>query len=336
MAEQPTDNTDNTDANSPGSAPDSTPNPRPLNHEGKPPRFGKHVNRPGLPPLGGHAKGNLYDRYRWTPGEKQLAWQQLGIDPDLIGANRESVETIPHPSVESVPNSFGKMGIYDTGFTKLDNLMLGFDPGEYSVLGAGTNQGKTQLALYIATHLAMRDIPVLYISRELDDYEVKARAEYIRQFQGGTPDLSSLRYVDTRRMTPDKLMYAIIDFKAAHCPLDLGFVIVDHLHAFCRGANLTERLGELSERLRDTATQTRLPILALSQLNRQPYNELDGPDNYHLKESGYIEEDAYTVMLAWRNTDGFHIKLTKSRRRDLANIAYHHITLRAKDGKLSE
>lgn len=272
------------------------------------------------------ASKTFSERYRWTEEEKLAVLDEL--QHDITITPKIPTGFISVDGVAETDERFGKMGHYSSGFTSLDNLCLGFDQGEYVVLGAGTNQGKTQLATYIAKAQAAAGVPTLYVSRELSNVEMRGRFTHI-----GAGNLKNLWVPDSNRLNPNELLELIKRFREAH---DRAFVIVDHLHAFYRGDNLTEVLGAFSAGLRELAQDLHITILALSQFNRQPYKDDEGPMNYHLKESGYIADDAYTILLGWRTREGLHVKLTKTRRLDLGDVANPIVTLTAGHGLLKE
>lgn len=277
-------------------------------------RFGKNSPKPQT----------MAERHRWTTEEKARVRDELEHDVDFT-TPPPPPSSVQASSVTSAPTYFNKPGQYSLGFRSLDNLTYGFNRGDFMILGAGTNQGKTQLALYIALAQLKAKVPTLYVSRELSNRELKQRFEFL------SPDLDNLHFADNNRLDAAGLLALIQTFNHDHPG---GFVIVDHIHAFFRGEKLTEALGELSAALREAAQDLHLPILALSQLNRQPYKDEEGPYNYHLKESGYLEDDAYSILMCWRIEREFKIKLTKSRHRDLSDMETPIISLTAGGGKL--
>lgn len=271
-------------------------------------------------------------RYRWTDQEKKEVLEELRSDPTISPTIPPStVNYEAHRVTVTTPSTFGVMGAFSTGWASLDRLTLGFNPGDYSILGAGTNQGKTQVALYIAIHQARQGIPTLYISRELSADELTRRVEHITG-----EALPALHMPDTHRLAAEELGPLVQAWRDANAADSWAFVVVDHIHAFCRGGNLTERIGELSESLRELAQDLQIPILALSQLNRHPYKPDEGPGNSHLKESGYLEDDAYTILMGWRTSQGLHLRLTKSRNVDLGDIEQPVVTLQAHGGRLAD
>lgn len=269
------------------------------------------------------------DRYRWTPDEKRDILDDL-LDDTLPTAPSEIAPAVSLGTIDrTTAHTFGTMGQYRFGFPRLDLHTMGFNAGDYIVIGAGTGMGKTQIATYIALNNAAQGIPVLFISRELRASEIADRIDTI-----SSKNIPESLYVHPiERLSPPEMVEVIRNFAAEQ---QGKIVIVDHLHAFCRGKDLTERLGELSEALRELAQDLNITIIALSQLNRQPYKMADGPENYHLKESSYIEEDAYSVMMCWRDGPAFHVKLTKSRHVDIGTLGGRTVTLRSARGFLTD
>jgi replicative DNA helicase len=95
-----------------------------------------------------------------------------------------------------------------------------------------------------------------------------------------------------------------------HISRGAQLVIVDYLQLVnARNAKTErERVNAVSGGLRDLAKQTRVPVIALSQLSRPgERNVNERPTLYHLKESGNLEQDAYSVLLLYRpqNDQGF-------------------------------
>ena len=110
----------------------------------------------------------------------------------------------------------------------------------------------------------------------------------------------------------------------------LDLVIVDYLQLMqasstARDANRVQEVSEISRGLKALARELRVPVIAISQLSRQPeMRESKEPRLSDLRESGAIEQDADLVVFLWRekergedqDADGEVIKLRLAKHRN--------------------
>src|SRR5665811_1283515 len=111
----------------------------------------------------------------------------------------------------------------------------------------------------------------------------------------------------------------------------LDLLIVDYLQLMqasstSRDTNRVQEVSEISRGLKALARELKIPVLALSQLSRQPeMRESKEPRLSDLRESGSIEQDADLVMFLWREkergsddqqTEGEVVKLKLSKLRN--------------------
>src|SRR5205085_12582617 len=89
----------------------------------------------------------------------------------------------------------------------------------------------------------------------------------------------------------------------------LDLVIVDYLQLMqasttSRDANRVQEVSEISRGLKALARELSVPVIALSQLSRQPeMRESKEPRLSDLRESGAIEQDADLVCFLWREKE---------------------------------
>ncbi|KAB2977491.1 replicative DNA helicase [Streptomyces sp. SS1-1] len=211
-----------------------------------------------------------------------------------------------------------------TGFTDLDSLTKGWQPGQLIVLAARPAMGKSTAALDFARAAAIEHgLSVAFFSLEMSEDEIGMRllsAEArvgLHHLRGGTvtdddwrrigrrlPDIgSAVFHVD------DSPGLSVADIRtrahriASRGGLDL--VIVDYLQlltpASRRGVSRQEEVAAMSRGLKLLAKSLRVPVIALSQLNRGSEQREDKkPVVSDLRESGAIENDADMVILLHR------------------------------------
>jgi replicative DNA helicase len=228
-----------------------------------------------------------------------------------------------------------------TGFKDLDKLTAGLQPSELIIVAGRPSMGKTAFALNIAANAALNaGIGVAVFSLEMAREQLvlrmlcsearvdnsKVRAGYLGErdfpklanaagklhealiYVDDTPAISVLELrAKTRRLIRDR------DKK-------VGLVIVDYLQLM-RGmgnaSNREQEISEISRSLKALAKELRVPVIALSQLNRRVEDRGDRrPMMADLRESGAIEQDADVIAFIYRD----EVYNTKSSDKGIAEI----------------
>ncbi len=224
--------------------------------------------------------------------------------------------------LDELQKSSGKLRGVPTGFKDLDNKLAGMQNSNLLILASRPGQGKTSMALNIAQYVAVSaGLPVGIFSLEMSQEELVDRL-LVAQADIDAWKLKTGR-LDERDF--DKLSLAMGELAEAPIFIDdtpgitisemrtkarrlqvehgLQFLIVDYLQLI-RGRNLENRVQEVSEisqNLKNLARELKIPMLAISQLNRSV--EARGsrkPQLADLRESGAIEQDADVVMFIYR------------------------------------
>lgn len=224
-----------------------------------------------------------------------------------------------------------------TGIELLDNHIVGMQGGQLIVLGAPPSVGKTALAVQIARFNAMdaqgRDgeiiqegVQVFYCTLEMSDEELFERSIITlsgidggmlkrgaivpdHDFRGFLEDAikamskTRMHTFDTGIMTVDAIRprAARIQKKGG-----LGLIVTDHLHLMSANAGGREKdevnkLAEITKGLKALARDLNVPVLLLSQFNRDIGKRPDKvPVMGDLRGSGAIEQDADVVILMHR------------------------------------
>jgi replicative DNA helicase len=229
-----------------------------------------------------------------------------------------------------------------TGFADLDSLLGGLRPGRVYVLAARPSMGKSALAGQIAWHAAHRwEIPTVFFSLEMDQEQVAGRL------------LAAIADIPNVRLRPDVTLTdeeykrvtsaAIGSQNVPWWTVEANGITVSRLRARARqeyqgrGARLfvvdylglldssdVSRSGQSRERevsaqsaaLKALAGELNVPVLVLSQLNREAEGRSDKrPLLSDLRESGSIEQDADVVMLLYRH--GYYSRDTTDRSAEL-------------------
>lgn len=212
-----------------------------------------------------------------------------------------------------------------TGYRDLDDRTSGLQEGDLVIVAGRPSMGKTAFALNIAEHVAVENrLPVAVFSMEMAGTQLAMRL----LGSVGRLDQHKLR---TGKLTDDdwnRLANAVgrlndtpihIDETPALNPLELrarsrrlhrqygklGLIVVDYLQLMqssTQGENRATEISEISRSLKALAKELKVPVIALSQLNRgleQRPNKR--PIMSDLRESGAIEQDADLILFIYRD-----------------------------------
>lgn len=220
-------------------------------------------------------------------------------------------------------NPDGIVGV-PTGFVDLDAKCSGFKPGQFIILAARPSIGKSTLAVDFMRNAAIRAKKTCYLfTLEMERPEVMEKimaAEagvLLNNLKTGnldSNDWNSLSLAQEKLRTPhliiDDTPGMTIDYIRLKCqqqlakPAGLDFVVIDYLQLMRSSGRVESRQQEVSEwsrALKVLAQELRVPVLALSQLNRGSENRTDKtPMISDLRESGSLEQDADIVLLLHR------------------------------------
>ncbi len=285
-------------------------------------RVGEEITDSALSPQGREAKQILDDaENKVFQIAEQGARGQGGfikLEPLLskvVERIQELFEQPNHGDVTGVPS----------GFKDLDSKTAGFQEGDLVIIAGRPSMGKTSFALNIGEHVAIDlGMPVAVFSMEMGAEQLALRM------------LGSVGRIDAQRLRTGRLLEedwprlseAIermhiapmhIDETPALAPLELrararrlareygklGMIIVDYLQLMSgssAGENRATEISEISRSLKALAKELKVPVLALSQLNRTVEQRTDKrPVMSDLRESGAIEQDADVILFIYRD-----------------------------------
>jgi replicative DNA helicase len=240
---------------------------------------------------------------------------------DYVGLS-DSLEAAIH-DIELAQNRGGEMTGTPTGFTDLDSYTHGLHPGQLIIVAARPAVGKSTFALDIARNASVKhNQATIFFSLEMGRSEIAMRmlsAEssiYLQSMRKGTiseGDWTRLAAVrgrinDAPLYIDDSPNMSLVEIRAKCRRLaqqvDLRLVVIDYIQLMSSGKKVESRQQEVSEfsrALKLLAKELGLPVVALSQLNRQAEQSKDKrPELSHLRESGSLEQDADVVVLLHR------------------------------------
>ena len=228
--------------------------------------------------------------------------------------------------LESIQNRDSAYTGIPTGFVDLDNLMSGLQPGNLIVVAARPGIGKSSLAMNIARNIAVDRQPVAMFSLEMSRMEIGMRLlcaearvpwDRIRNKRVGPDDWQRVVHAaevlhDAPLSIVDSGNVNIVDIRAKARRMrssseGLSLIIVDYLQLMTspsvrRPDNRQQEVAEISRNLKMLAKELHVPVMALSQLNRNPEARADKrPQLSDLRESGAIEQDSDVVMFIHRD-----------------------------------
>ena len=215
----------------------------------------------------------------------------------------------------------------DTGYTKLNDMTTGFHAGELIIIAARPSVGKTAFALNLAENAAINDnkavaifsleMTALQLAMRILSSHVRIDAQKLRRGDLTKQDLTLLIhasanlkkadiYIDpSSTLTPLEISARCRRLKAENP--NLGLIIIDYIQLMHGSGKSTENrqqeISYISRSLKAMALDLEIPVIALSQLNRESEKGTEKgarPKLSQLRESGAIEQDADLVLLLFR------------------------------------
>jgi len=269
---------------------------------------------------GFESQGEVEDLVNQAQSEVFAVVSQTAKD-DYVGLS-ESIDFAIR-DIESAQNRGGEMTGIPTGFTNLDTYTHGLHPGQLVIVAARPSVGKSTFALDIARTAAIKNNQAtIFFSLEMGRSEIAMRmlsAEsgiYLQSMRKGTlteGDWAKLAAVrgkinDAPLYIDDSPNMSLVEIRAKCRRLsqqvDLKMVVIDYIQLMTSGKKVESRQQEVSEfsrALKLLSKELGVPVVALSQLNRQAEQTKDKrPELSQLRESGSLEQDADVVILLHR------------------------------------
>jgi len=222
-----------------------------------------------------------------------------------------------------------------TGFSRLDSKTAGLHKGDLTIIAARPGHGKSSLVMNIAAHVARKGVEGVGVfslempkeqiamrlacaERGIDTGDVRRnvlKGEQWAELQQAALDIAQMPlWIDDTaglslmelRSRARKLQRDLAAERMGVPCRHLGLVCVDYLQLMRgmreRGDSREQEIGTITRGLKQLAKDLQVPVIALSQLNRdtEKHGKDHRPKLSSLRESGNIEQDADSVWFIFR------------------------------------
>lgn len=210
-----------------------------------------------------------------------------------------------------------------TGLNNIDTIIGGLEGGDLIVIGARPSVGKSAFALQILQNMAKDGFKVGYFNLEMSKKQVYERlvsrntsisisrlknAVHLRDDEKERYDKRLFQGADNLKVISGSNSVSQIRMKCKKQRFDV--VCIDYLQLIKADrtfGNRASEVGEISKSIKRLAMEMNIPIIALSQMNRNN-DDLKEPTLTDLRESGDIEQDASIIGLMWNATESKEFK----------------------------
>ncbi|MBE6617489.1 MAG: replicative DNA helicase [Ruminococcaceae bacterium] len=208
-----------------------------------------------------------------------------------------------------------------TGFSALDNVIVGMGDSDLVLIGARPGMGKTSFAMNIATEAAIKtkktvcvfslEMSAEQLANRMLSSEAQIDSYKMRSGELSGEDWNAIAHASSRLSETDILIDDTpgISVTAMKSKLrrvkNLGLVLIDYLQLMQgdrRNDNRVQEVGDISRGLKLLAKELGVPVVCCAQLSRGPENRPDKrPMLSDLRDSGAIEQDADIVLFLYRD-----------------------------------
>jgi replicative DNA helicase len=228
--------------------------------------------------------------------------------------------------IEELSAFEGEITGLPTGFKAFDQLTAGLQPSDLIIVAGRPAMGKTTFAMNIAEDAAIKHgKSVAIFSMEMASLQLVMRLfSSLGQIEQGKirtgnlddldwPKLTSAMNLlhkskifidDTPALSPAELRARARRLKRKH---DVDLIVVDYMQLMAvpdTRENRATEIAEISRSLKTIAKELNIPVVALSQLNRDLEKRTNKrPVMADLRESGSIEQDADLIVFIYRDEE---------------------------------
>lgn len=264
-----------------------------------------------------------------------------GIENTFLSANQgKTMDVVSKEAIIDLENDVklqkeGRTPGISTGLRELDESTGGWRNTNLITIAARPGVGKTSFGLFLAVTAARQgkwvnfyglemkstDLFRILLSGETDIARSDIRDGKIEEYQWekiniavGELEILPILWNDDADTTINQIVANTRrNKKAGRCDL----VVVDYLQLVNpsdKKAIREQQIAEITRKLKQMALRENIPVIELSQLNRDIDKRTDKEPNLSdLRESGAIEQDSDVVIFLY-DKDGIKLKISKNRR----------------------
>ena len=250
----------------------------------------------------------------------------LGLGEEAVQKGFVKLGQIFHETLADLEDrpERGFLGL-PSGFADLDAMTRGFHPGNLVVIAGRPGMGKTSLALNIAENATIREnravglfslemsqeeLALRILSSEVDISFGPLRSGHLSQKQW-TKVVQAVKTISQAPLFIDdsanpSMLEIASKARRLRAESGLDLIVVDYLQLMqgtARYENRNLEIAAITRGLKQLAKELSIPVIALSQLSRQPERRSGDhrPQLADLRESGSIEQDADVVVFIYRD-----------------------------------
>lgn len=230
-----------------------------------------------------------------------------------------------------------------TGLNHLDKVTGGWRKTDLIILAARPSVGKSSLSFFFDKTAAKNDFWVNHYSFEMKNgkiFRINLSAETgiprssirdgvltqedWKQIHNATGKIENLKIIwnDNSKLSVNHIRANTIrNVRAGRCDM----VVIDYLQLIKpsdKKAIREQQIADISRTLKEIAMECNVPVIALSQLNREVEKRADKePTMADLRESGSIEQDADIIMFVW-DKENPKLKIDKNRNGKIGHVDF--------------
>ncbi len=237
------------------------------------------------------------------------------------------IKTIVKSAFEALEKRYEMQGALTgvpSGFLGLDTVTQGFQKSDLIIVACRPGMGKTSFALGVARHAAVQaKAPVMFFSLEMSKEQIvtrllaaESKVDSTRIRTGRLTESDWQRLARSAGLLSEALIFIddspgvnVLEIRGKARRLkaelgQLGIIVVDYLQLMGSSKTAESRqnaIAEISRSLKALARELDVPIIALSQLNRNiEQRENKKPMMADIRDSGSIEQDADIIIFIHR------------------------------------